>query len=70
MANSKAQRLSDMGTSDLVQELDSSQHELLNLRFQLATHQNSNYAQIRILKREIARTKTILRERQLAEGGA
>lgn len=67
MANSKTQELADMSTPDLVDQLGSSQQELLNLRFQYATHQNTNYARISILRRQLARIKTVLRERELEE---
>jgi large subunit ribosomal protein L29 len=56
-----------MSTQDLVDQLDKSQKDLLNLRFQYATHQNTNYARIPVLKRDLARIKTILRERELEE---
>lgn len=70
MANSRAQQLSDMSSPDLEDELDKTQKELLTVRFQYATHQNPNYSRIRVLKREVARIKTIIRERELEEAGA
>ena len=39
--------------------------ELFNLRFQLAINQIENPMRIRAVKREIARIKTILRQREL-----
>jgi large subunit ribosomal protein L29 len=42
-------------------------HELLNLRFQTITGQLTDTTRIRIVRRDIARMETILRERQLAE---
>jgi large subunit ribosomal protein L29 len=69
MANSKTQALADMSTNDLFDQLDKTQQELLTLRFQYATHQNTNYSKIGILKREVARIKTLLRERELEESG-
>ncbi len=41
--------------------------ELFNLRFQLATGQLSNPLRIKECKKDIARVKTILRERELAD---
>ncbi len=67
MAKAKASSLFDMGTADLQDQLRNSQQQLLTLRFQLKTHQNENYARIRELKRDIARAKTILHERELME---
>jgi large subunit ribosomal protein L29 len=64
---SKARELHALSTPDLEERLRITQQQLLNLRFQYATRQTENYARIRLLKREIARIKTILRERELAE---
>ena len=41
--------------------------ELFNLRFQLATGQLQNTAAIRECKKDIARVKTIIRQRELAQ---
>jgi large subunit ribosomal protein L29 len=67
MASSKTQPLFDMSTPELEQQLATVQQQLLNFRFQYATHQNTNYEQLRTLKREVARIKTILHERELTE---
>lgn len=42
-------------------------HELLNLRFQTITGQVADTSRIRVVRRDIARMETILREKQLAE---
>jgi len=39
--------------------------ELFNLRFQLATGQLENTSRINAVKKDIARVKTVLREREL-----
>jgi large subunit ribosomal protein L29 len=39
------------------------------MRFQLATGQLDNYRRVRWLRRDIARVKTVLRERELASEG-
>lgn len=67
MPNSKTQALFDMSTPELEQQLANVQQQLLNFRFQYATHQNTNYEQLRVLKREVARIKTILHERDVTE---
>jgi large subunit ribosomal protein L29 len=41
------------------------QEELFNLRFQYATRQLTNHARIQVVRRDIARIKTLLRERAL-----
>lgn len=54
--------LSDDEIQDKVNDL---KEELFNLRFQLATGQLDNPMRIRQVKKDIARAKTILREREL-----
>lgn len=70
MAKRRTQDLAAMGTDDLLDELERTQQELLNLRFQLATHQATNYARLQVIKRDLARMKTLLRERELEVGAA
>lgn len=67
MTNARAQELADMSTHDLDDQLDKVRQELMNIRFQYATHQSTNYTRISILKRDVARIMTILRERELEE---
>ena len=45
-------------------DLEKRKSELFNLRFQLATGQLQNTAAISACKRDIARVKTIIRQRQ------
>jgi large subunit ribosomal protein L29 len=53
-------------------ELDSKlldlKNELFNLRFQLATGQLDNPMRIKAVRKDIARVKTIIRERELGIG--
>lgn len=51
---------------ELARELESSHQELFNLRFRLATKQLTNYREIKLVKRKIARLKTIMREMELS----
>jgi large subunit ribosomal protein L29 len=50
---------------ELLREYDDRMKELFNLRYQAGTEQLENPALIRQTRREIARVKTILREREL-----
>ena len=52
--------------AELDTDLKAKKSELFNLRFQLATGQLQNTAAIRECKKEIARVKTIIRQRELA----
>ena len=53
--------------AELDTDLKAKKSELLNLRFQLATGQLENTAAIGACKKEIARVKTIIRQRELAD---
>ncbi len=55
-----------MSTEELNKELTSLKEELFKLRFQHATNQLENPAQIAQVKRDIARVMTIKREQELA----
>jgi large subunit ribosomal protein L29 len=56
------------GLSDieLTQKLQEAHQELFNLRFRQATKQLDNTSRVRFVRREIARLRTIVRERELA----
>jgi len=68
MAGSNA--LADISDEDLVNMLDSTKDELLNLRFQNVTGQLDNHALITATKRDIARLLTELRAREIAAAEA
>ena len=61
----KAVELRKNSDQDLNKKLVELKEELFNLRFQLAVNQLENPMRIRAVKRDIARVKTILREREL-----
>jgi len=61
----KAQDVRSMTSEELRHELEGMYEELFNLRFQLSTNQLTNFNRIQQVKRDIARAKTILREREL-----
>jgi large subunit ribosomal protein L29 len=54
---------------ELLNLLEQNQQELTTLRFQLANRQATNVARLKILRRDIARIKTLLREDQLRRNG-
>ncbi|MFC1860295.1 50S ribosomal protein L29 [Chloroflexota bacterium] len=49
----------------LAEQLEAAHDELFNLRFRLTTKQLVNHREIRQAKREIAKLKTVIREREL-----
>jgi large subunit ribosomal protein L29 len=63
----KAADIRKMSLAEIEEELINARHELLNLRFQTITGQMTDTSRTRIIRRDIARMETILRERQLAE---
>ena len=54
-----------LSTEDLKKQMEESKQELLNLRFRLATKQLVNHRELPMVKKRIARIKTILKEREL-----
>jgi large subunit ribosomal protein L29 len=65
----KTEDLRELPVSELTERLENTREELFNLRFQLATGQLDNYRRVRLLRRDIARVKTVLREREMASEG-
>ncbi|TAK20058.1 MAG: 50S ribosomal protein L29 [Chloroflexota bacterium] len=63
MRPSEVRQLTD---AELSQKLEETYEELRNLRFQHATRQLQNTARFGLLRKDVARIKTIQRERQLA----
>ncbi len=61
----KASEIRDLPVDEIRQRLTDTKEELFNLRFQNATGQLDNYKRLGELKKDIARIKTILREREL-----
>lgn len=55
-----------LDTTAINSKIDDLKTELFNLRFQLATGQLENTARIRQVKKDIARMKTIIREKELS----
>ena len=70
MANSQAVELRELSELDLVTRLREAKAELFNLRVQGATGQLDNTGRLRVIRREIARIYTIMRERELGLSAA
>ncbi len=64
----RASEVRELSDEDLVSELEGSYKELLNLRIRLATKQLSNTSQIRVVKKNVARIQTVMRERKVSTG--
>ncbi len=61
----KTKKLREMTSQELDNQFNDLKSELFNLRFQLATGQLDNPVKIKFVKKDIARVKTIQREREL-----
>ena len=61
----KVKEFRDLSPEELDQKLASLKEELFNLRFQLATNQLENPNKIGEVKINIARVKTVIREKEL-----
>jgi large subunit ribosomal protein L29 len=64
---SKAAELRDLPADELLSRIDAAKEELFNLRFQLATGQLDNPARMKVVRHEVARIATVLREREIEE---
>lgn len=63
---SAASEIRELSTGEILKTLDDAKQELFNLRFQQEVGQLEDPTRIKVVKRNIARYKTILRERELA----
>lgn len=60
----KASEIKDLDTEGLNKKTDELNQELFNLRFQLHTGHLENTARIAEVKKDLARVKTVLREKR------
>ena len=67
MAKTKSSELRDLPISELEERLTETKEELFNLRFQNATGQLDNYKRLGVLRKDVARIKTILRQREIEQ---
>ena len=65
MADTRAQDLREQADEELVSKLREAKEELFNLRFQAATGQLESNGRLRVVKKDIARIYTVVREREL-----
>jgi large subunit ribosomal protein L29 len=52
-------------TEELIEKLKEAKEELFNLRFQAATGQLESHGRLLVVRKDIARIYTVLREREL-----
>ncbi len=61
----KIQDIRDLSTQELEDKIKDLKEELFNLRFQNATNQLDNPMRIASVKKDIAKVKTVLKEKEL-----
>ena len=62
--------LRELSDEELVSRLRESKAELFNLRVQAATGQLDNHGRLKVIRKDIARIYTIMRERELGLSAA
>ena len=67
-----AKELKELSVIELNDQLQELKEELFHLRFQHAINQLTNPVRINLVKKDIARVKTVIREKEIAAaaGGA
>ncbi len=63
----KAHEIREMKNEELLQQIQEEEKNLVDLRFANQLKQLTNTSKIRIVKKSIARMKTVLRDRESAE---
>ncbi len=62
----KVKEIRTMQTGEIEGKLEDAREELFKLRFQMTTGSSTDTSRLTLVKRNIARMLTVLRERQLA----
>ncbi len=66
----KMDEIKQLSVVELKKRLSDEEDNLANLRFQLATSQLESPIKVRTVRRDIARIKTLIREREMAAAPA
>jgi len=61
----KLEEIRALGKAELAKQLEDAHQELFNLRFRLETKQLVNHRELSRARHQIARIKTVIREREL-----
>ena len=60
-----AKKIRDLSTEEIIKKIEENKEELFNLRFAQATGNLEKPSRINEFRKEVARMKTIIREREL-----
>ena len=63
----KNNEIRELSTEEIIKKIEKNKEELFNLRFSQATGSLESPSRIKELRKEVARMKTIIRERELKE---
>jgi len=61
----KLEEIRALGNEELAKQLEDAHQELFNLRFRLETKQLVNHRELSWARKQIAKIKTVIREREL-----
>jgi large subunit ribosomal protein L29 len=64
----KAAEIRELNQAEIEERVGQIREELFRLRFRSATQELENSALLRQLRRDLARLKTVLRQRELGQG--
>jgi large subunit ribosomal protein L29 len=65
----RAEEIREMGTEDIVARIRELEEERFRLQFRSATEPLEDPLRLRVIRRDIARLKTVLREQQETSNG-
>ena len=63
----KASEIRELSVDEIEEKLNDAQQEMMNLRFQFVMGQITDTSRFKVVRRDIARMMTVLREREIAE---
>ena len=63
----KASEIRELSVEEIEEQLNDAQQEMMNLRFQFVMGQITDTSRFKVVRRDIARMLTVLREREIAE---
>jgi len=66
----KAEKLRDLTVDELKLQESQLTDQIFRLRFQIAAGQSENPTRVHLLRKDLARVKTVLRQKRTDEGGA
>ena len=64
----KAADIHALSTEEIRARIEDTRDEYMKLRFQFSTGQRTDHSRFRLMRRDIARLETVLRQRELAAG--